>query len=135
MRVHVVSDVHGNAEALARACVGADALIVLGDLLDFVDYHDHGSGIMGAVFGAEQVAEFAKYRRGPRTPESIAFVRGMWSQLGTDAASVVREAIRDQYKKLFTAMTVPTYATPGNVDAPDLWPEFANEGVHILDGD
>jgi len=95
VRVHVVSDVHGNAEALARACVGADALIVLGDLLDFVDYHDHGSGIMGAVFGAEQVAEFAKYRRGPRTPESIAFVRGMWARLGTDAAAVVREAIRD----------------------------------------
>ena len=135
MRVHVVSDVHGNAEALARACVGADALIVLGDLLDFVDYHDHGSGIMGAVFGAEKVAEFANYRRGPRTPESAAFVRGMWSQLGTDAATVVREAIRDQYKKLFTAMTVPTYATPGNVDAPDLWPEFASEGVHILDGE
>lgn len=135
MRVHVVSDVHGNAEALARAAVGADALIVLGDLLDFVDYHDHGSGIMGAVFGAEKVAEFAKYRRGPRTPESIAFVRGMWKELGTDAAGVVREAVRDQYKKLFTAMTVPTYATPGNVDAPELWPEFANDGVHILDGE
>ena len=135
MRVHVVSDVHGNAEALARACVGADALIVLGDLLDFVDYHDHGSGIMGAVFGAEKVAEFAKYRRGPRTPESIAFVRSMWTDLGTDAGAVVRDAIRDQYKKLFTAMTVPTYATPGNVDAPELWPEFANDGVHILDGE
>ena len=135
MRVHVVSDVHGNAEALARASVGADALIVLGDLLDFVDYHDHGSGIMGAVFGAEKVAEFAKYRRGPRTPESIAFVRSMWTELGGDAGTVVKDAIRDQYKKLFTAMTVPTYATPGNVDAPELWPEFASDGVHILDGE
>ena len=32
MRVHVVSDVHGAADALARAGDGADALVVLGDL-------------------------------------------------------------------------------------------------------
>ncbi len=36
MRVHVVSDVHGNADALARAGDGADVLLVLGDLVDFV---------------------------------------------------------------------------------------------------
>lgn len=54
MRVHVVSDVHGNAEALARAGEGADALVVLGDLLDFVDYHEHDRGILGTLFGPEK---------------------------------------------------------------------------------
>jgi Icc-related predicted phosphoesterase len=134
VRVHVVSDVHGNAEALARAAAGADALIVLGDLLDFVDYYDHGAGIMGAVFGPAKVARFAQYRRGPHTLESVAFVRSMWADLGEDAAGVIREAIREQYKRLFAAMTVPTWATPGNVDDPELWPEFASEGVRVLDG-
>ena len=37
VRVHVVSDVHGNADELARAGAGADALLVLGDLIDFVN--------------------------------------------------------------------------------------------------
>ena len=32
MRVHVVSDVHGRADALARAGDGADALVCLGDM-------------------------------------------------------------------------------------------------------
>ncbi|HYS37706.1 MAG TPA: metallophosphoesterase, partial [Pseudonocardiaceae bacterium] len=41
---------------------------------------------------------------------------------------------RDQYAKLFGAMTAPTYATPGNVDVPALWPEFAGNGIHVLDG-
>ena len=45
MRVHVVSDVHGSADALARAGDGADALVCLGDLLLFVDYADHRAGV------------------------------------------------------------------------------------------
>jgi Icc-related predicted phosphoesterase len=133
MRVHVVSDVHGNTEALARAGDGADALVVLGDLIDFVDYHDHGSGILGMVFGADKVREFARLRR-ERPAELPAFARALWGSVG-DAAAVVEEAVRAQYARLFAAMTAPTYATPGNVDTPDLWPEFAGENVHILDGE
>jgi Icc-related predicted phosphoesterase len=112
VRVHVVSDVHGNADALARAGEGADALLVLGDLLDFVDYHDHSQGILGTIFGADKVATFAELRRNRQGSEIAAYARS-----------------------LFAAMTAPTYATPGNVDAPALWPEFAGRGVHILDGE
>ena len=62
MRVHVVSDVHGNTEALARAGEGADALVVLGDLVDFVDYADPARGILGRVFGHEVSARFGQLR-------------------------------------------------------------------------
>jgi Icc-related predicted phosphoesterase len=133
MRVHVVSDVHGNADALARAGEGADALVVLGDLLDFVDYHDHSQGILGAVFGPEKVAVFAELRRARQTAGLAAYARSLWSGL-EDAADVVEAAIRDQYAKLFGAMTAPTYATPGNVDVPALWPEFTGDGIEQLDG-
>ena len=75
MRLHVVSDVHGNVDALARAGDGADALVVLGDLLDFVDYHDHSKGILGQVFGAEKVAVFAELRRGRHNASLIAYAR------------------------------------------------------------
>ncbi|RZQ63195.1 metallophosphoesterase family protein [Amycolatopsis suaedae] len=134
MRVHVVSDVHGNAEALARAGEGADALIVLGDLLDFVDYAEHGNGILGALFGAEAVGEFARLRREGTRDETVAYSRSLWASLA-DPAAAVDEAIREQYATLFAAMTAPTYATPGNVDTPDLWPEYAGAGVQILDGE
>jgi Icc-related predicted phosphoesterase len=133
MRVHVVSDVHGNAEALARAGEGADALIVLGDLLDFVDYREHGKGILGTLFGAENVGKFARLRREGTREETIAFSRSLWSSLA-DPAGAVDEAIRAQYAALFSVMTAPTFATPGNVDSPDLWSEFAGQGVTIVDG-
>ena len=134
MRVHVVSDVHGNVDALARAGEGADALIVLGDLLDFVDYHDHAQGILGAVFGPEKVAVFAELRRARQSANLAAYARSLWSGLD-NAADVVEEAIREQYSKLFAAMTAPTYATPGNVDVPALWPEYTGDGIRMLDGE
>src|SRR5437764_3805060 len=109
VRVHVVSDVHGNADALARAGDGADALLVLGDLLDFVDYRDHSQGILGAVFGADKVAEFAELRRGRRHAETVAYARSLWAGLD-NAAEVIEDAIREQYTKLFAALTAPTYA-------------------------
>ncbi len=133
MRVHVVSDVHGNVEDLKRAGDGADALVVLGDLIDFVDYHEHEKGILGTIFGPEKVAHFAELRRSHRGAEVAAYARSLWASLSRPA-EVVEQAVRDQYSELFAAMTAPTYATAGNVDAPHLWPEFAREGLHVLDG-
>lgn len=134
MRVHVVSDVHGNAEALARAGEGADALIVLGDLLDFVDYQAYDRGILGTLFGAENVGRFARLRREGTREETVAFSRSLWASLD-DPGAAVDEAIREQYTGLFAAMTAPTYAMPGNVDSPDLWGEFAGDGVRMVDGE
>ena len=134
MRVHVVSDVHGNTEALARAGDGADALIVLGDLLDFVDYHEHEKGILGTLFGPDKVSTFARLRREGTREETVAYSRSLWASLD-DAGAAVEEAIREQYAELFGAMAAPTYATPGNVDSPHLWQEFAGSGVTIADGE
>jgi Icc-related predicted phosphoesterase len=134
VRVHVVSDVHGNSDALARAGDGADALVILGDLIDFVDYHDHSAGILGQVFGPEKVATFAALRRNRQQAEMAAYARSLWEGLD-NAQDVVHEAIHEQYERLFGAITVPTYATPGNVDVPSLWGDFAGEHLTILDGE
>ena len=133
MRVHVVADVHGNVDALARAGVGADALLVLGDLIDFVDYHDHSAGILGSVFGSAAVHRFAQLRCDGAPGEAYAFVRELWNRL-PDPRAVVRRAVIEQYERLFAVLPSPTYATPGNVDLPELWPQFVRAGVHVLDG-
>ena len=133
MRVHVVSDVHGSADALSRAGDGADALVCLGDLLLFVDYADHGRGVLGEIFGAEAVGEFVALRTARRYDEAREFTRSLWARVG-DRDAAVTAAVREQYAKLFAAFPEPTYLTYGNVDVPPLWPEFARDGVHVLDG-
>lgn len=133
MRVHVVSDVHGNTEALARAGDGADALVLLGDLIDFVDYHDPARGILGAVFGIERARRFAELRSGGAPGAAGAYARGLWASLD-EPQGVFTAAVREQYAQLFAVLPTPTYATPGNVDVPQLWEEFAHDGVRVLDG-
>ncbi|MCW0213269.1 MAG: metallophosphoesterase [Pseudonocardia sp.] len=133
MRVHVVSDVHGNVDALARAAEGCDAMIVLGDLVDFVDYRDPTRGILGRVLGPEVSAEFGRLRSSGRPGELMAFARRAWERI-PDPAAVVAEAVREQYAALFAVMPDPTWAIPGNVDLPELWADYSRPGLHMPDG-
>ena len=133
--MHVVSDVHGRADALAAAGTGADALICLGDLLLFIDYADHSQGIFPDLFGAEQARRLVGLRSDGRFDEAREMSQALWAQLGGDPRQHIEAAVSRQYAKLFAAMPVPSYLTYGNVDLPKLWAEHARPGQHILDGE
>jgi len=132
--VHAVSDVHGRADALAKAGAGADALICLGDLLLFIDYADHSQGIFADLFGAAQARRLVELRSAGRFDEARAMSGELWAQLGGDSREHIKAAVSRQYAALFAAMPVPSYLTYGNVDLPNLWAEHARPGQHILDG-
>ncbi|MET7337730.1 metallophosphoesterase [Nonomuraea sp. NPDC005650] len=134
MRVHVVSDVHGRADALARAGDGADALVCLGDLILFVDYDDHAQGIFADLFGAERAAEFIALRTAKRFDEARAMSAGLWATLDGDPRDHIERLVRSQYETLFAAMPTPAYLTYGNVDLPRLWADYLRPGLQVLDG-
>jgi Icc-related predicted phosphoesterase len=133
MRVHVVSDVHGRADALARAGDGADALICLGDLILFLDYDDAGGGIFAELFGAEAATTLIGLRTQRRFDHARDFSRSLWEKVG-DRQAVIEAAVRAQYADLFAAMPTPAYLTYGNVDVPPMWPDYVRDGIEVLDG-
>jgi Icc-related predicted phosphoesterase len=135
VRVHVVSDVHASVDALSRAGDGADALVVLGDLVCFIDYADHRAGIMGELFGPEAVGTLIELRTAQRFDAAREWSGRLWSQVGGDRGAVIEAAVRRQYAAMFAVLPTPTYMTYGNVDLPRLWPEFARDGVRVLDGE
>jgi Icc-related predicted phosphoesterase len=134
VRVHVVSDVHGSAEALARAGDGADVLVCLGDLVLFLDYDDSSRGIFATLFGAASAEKLVELRTARRFDEARTFSRALWAGLGDDPREVLEREVRAQYGELFAAMPEPAYLTYGNVDVPTMWPEFARAGHTVLDG-
>lgn len=138
MRVHVVSDVHGSADALETAADGADMLICLGDMLLFLDYADHTQGIFADLYGAEHAREYIDLRTARRFDEARALTAGIAARLtaerGTDLRVLFDEAIRKQYAALFNAIKEPAYLTYGNVDVPRLWDSFRKPGHQVLDG-
>jgi Icc-related predicted phosphoesterase len=134
MRVHVISDVHGRADALARAGDGADALVCLGDLILFIDYDDHAQGIFPSLFGAEKAGEFIALRTAKRFDEARAMSARLWATLDGEPREHIERYVRAQYDELFGAMPTPAYLTYGNVDLPGLWAGYLRPGQQVLDG-
>jgi len=135
MRVHVVSDVHGRADALRRAADGADVLICLGDLLLFLDYADHSQGIFADLFGPEAAREFIALRTAQKFDAAREFSARLWASLPGEPAAAINAAVTAQYARLFDAMPTPAYLTYGNVDIPRLWAEHLRPGHQVLDGE
>jgi len=138
MRVHIVSDVHGAADALAVAGDGADMLICLGDMLLFLDYADHTQGIFAELYGAENAREYIALRVGRRFDEARQLTAGIAARLtaehGSDLRTLTDEAIRRQYAAMFGALPEPAYLTYGNVDVPWLWDGYRKPGHQVIDG-
>jgi Icc-related predicted phosphoesterase len=137
--VHVVSDVHGNAADLARAADGAEALVVLGDLLDFVDYDDPAQGILAEILGPQATVEFARLRSEGGPGALREYTRQLWADL-EDPAALVDAAVHRRYEQMFAvlgAVDVPVWLIPGNVDIPAMWPEFLAKYPHLrsVDGE
>jgi Icc-related predicted phosphoesterase len=134
MRVHVISDVHGRADALRRACDGADALICLGDLLLFLDYADHSRGIFADLFGAEAARDFIALRTAQQFGAARELSSRLWASLPGEPRATINAAVSAQYAELFDAMPTPAYLTYGNVDIPRLWADHVRAGHQVLDG-
>src|SRR5262249_23064071 len=133
MRLHVVSDVHARADALAKAGDGADALICLGDLVLFLDYDDPGGGIFAEMFGADAATRLITLRTERRFDEAREFSGALWASLGAGSPrDHIERAIRTQYEDLFTAMPTPAYVTYGNVDVPHLYADYLRDGISVL---
>jgi len=139
MKVHVVSDVHGTADALALVGEGADMLICLGDMLLFLDYADHTQGIFAELYGAENAREYIDLRTARRFDEARQLTAGIAARLsadrGADLRTLTEQAIGRQYAALFGALAEPAYLTYGNVDVPRMWNGHLKPGHHVLDGD
>jgi Icc-related predicted phosphoesterase len=133
MRVHVVSDVHGRADALASAADGADVLICLGDFLLFLDYADDRRGIFASLFGAEQAREYIDLRTAKRFDEARAMSARLFGQY-SDPGAIIEREIKEQYAELFAALPEPAYLTYGNVDVPKMWATYLKPGHTVLDG-
>jgi Icc-related predicted phosphoesterase len=134
MRVHVVSDVHGRAEALTGAADGADALICLGDMLLFLDYADHSQGIFADLFGEQAASQYVALRTAKKFDEAREFSTGLFAGRPESRTALFEAAMASQYAAMFTALPEPAYLTYGNVDVPRMWEQYLKPGHHVLDG-
>jgi Icc-related predicted phosphoesterase len=131
----LVSDVHGAFDALAAAASTGEPLLVLGDLLNLMDYRT-GEGITADVMGID----FAREAADARARGDYAHMRSMWRDRVGDRSAEIREryteAAEAQYREAAEALRgANAYVTFGNVDRPSLLRASLPEGVRFVDGE
>lgn len=132
MKITVVSDVHGNTRALAEVAARAEQLVVLGDLLDYVDYHQPERGILGTVFGAERVRHFARLRLAGDFARLHRYNTALWQELA-DPVGVLTEVVARRYREVLDAVGPAALLTLGNVDVAAVWHDVAGTTLPYLD--
>ncbi len=134
MRLTFVSDVHGNVAALREVARQAEQLVVLGDLIDYVDYHDASGGILGRIFGARRVQPFLDLRLAGDFQALRRVNDDLWDSIA-DPLGTLSDVVAALYRDVVAAVGPDTLLTLGNVDVAELWTEVVGGRLPYLDGD
>jgi Icc-related predicted phosphoesterase len=133
MRVTAISDLHGAVDRLAAVARECDALVVLGDLINVLDYRTM-DGILVEVFGREPVAQAAELRAQGRFDEARAAIRRRVDD-GEEARARFVDLARQDYERVFAALPDHSLVTFGNVDIPELMRSVMPERIRFVDGE
>ena len=131
----IVSDVHGAFAELARVGRTHQPLLVLGDLINFVDYRT-GEGIAAEVYGRQFVVEFTRNRRRGDWSANRRLWRRVQKGRVKEIRKRIRSEVRSQYQETRRALIREerTYLIPGNVDWPKVMTEELSDVVVMADG-
>jgi Icc-related predicted phosphoesterase len=115
--VYVISDLHGAVDVMRKAVPEGATLVLLGDLINFIDYFSL-SGILTEVFSVEAVSEVVRLRTAGRLQEARAVMQRRSEGREEEVRTEIGRRVRDRYTEVFAALPVPTYMILGNVDNP-----------------
>jgi Icc-related predicted phosphoesterase len=132
VRLSFVSDIHGNIAGLADVARRVQQLVVLGDLLDYVDYHDPAAGIVGRIFGAERVKPFIALRLAGNFQALHDYNKSLWDSTA-DPVGTLTEEVAARYREVLRAVGPDALLTLGNVDVAAVWNEVAGGELPYLD--
>ena len=128
--VHVAADVHGAHDALRKAVAEGSVLVLLGDLVNFIDYTQM-SGILTEVFPREDVERVVELRTAGRVLEARDVMRRRAAGRESEIRAAIGERAAAQYEAVVSALPEATHLVPGNVDNPAVLAELAARAPHV----
>ncbi len=141
MTFHVVADVHGAHEALGRVAPAGSTVLVLGDLVNLVDYRTN-EGILPDVIGVDVIKRLVALRAAGLFEEASA----LWTERAGPHGSGIRDEVAErmqwEYEAVARALApYRAYVTFGNVDRIEMLKAslpssatFIDSGVVEIDG-
>jgi Icc-related predicted phosphoesterase len=130
-----VADVHGATASLRRVASLGEPLVVLGDLINYIDYRSN-EGIVADISGRRIVDEFVRIRATDGSDAASAFWQIEWNGRATELRDRYDEAIEAAYRDVCAALRGSrSFVTYGNVDRPDVLADFLPAGVRFVDAE
>lgn len=130
----IVADVHGRFDALGTLARSGESLLILGDLINFVDYRTM-DGIAAAVLGKDFVKQVARVRAVGDYEGSRALWREHMAGRESDIRRQIGEQVHHQYEETRRALEGGvSYVTYGNVDSPEALRACLPAGSTFVDG-
>ncbi len=116
--IRIIADVHGAAAALGKVAAEPGPLLVLGDLINFIDYRDL-AGIGSDVLGKEAIGRMVALR----TAGDFAAARQVWRDVSQGREAELRARwdvlVDEEYAAVCASLEgAEAYVTYGNVDRP-----------------
>jgi len=134
VRVKVIADVHGDIAAVGRAAASCDVLLVLGDLINVIDY-DNAGGIFAEVYGTEAVRAWSEHRRRGRYEESRQVIRDLTAGREDHFRELFAAKIDQAHRAFCGSLPDNVVLTFGNVDVPDLVRTYCPPTVRFVDAE
>ena len=134
MAIYVVSDLHGAADDLKKAVPEGSTLLLLGDLLNLLDYLTF-TGILTEVFSVDAVREVVDLRAQGRVEDARDVMRRRSEGREDEIRQEIGRRVVEQYTEVFAALPDPTYLILGNVDNPPIAGSFTADTPAVIDAD
>lgn len=131
----LVGDVHGATGSLRRVASRGEPLLVLGDLINFIDYRTY-DGLIAEVSGRDFVAEIVRLR----SAGDLDGARRVWAGFAAGREDEVRrryaELVERAYEEVCRALEGCTsYVTYGNADWPEVLVRHLPPSARFVDGE
>lgn len=131
MAVKIISDVHGEYQALHRQLEPGDVAVMLGDYLNLIDFRTL-DGILAEVFTTEEVVKALALLAGGDKELARRQIRDVAG--GTsEKFRRVRELMCESYHRFFDSIPCRCFLLFGNTDDPGLMKEIAGDNAQVVE--
>jgi len=131
LAVKIISDIHGEYDALAGQLDQDDTAVLLGDYVNLIDFRTL-EGILSQVYSRDeiiQVLTILARGKGELVRKQIREAAPGSPQ----KYEKLSELIVDSYRRLFESIPCRCYMIYGNTDDPQVMREMAGDGVEVIE--
>lgn len=131
MAIKVISDIHGEYEALREQLEPDDTALLLGDYLNLIDFRTL-DGILARVYSTEEVKRVLEMIAQGNKQLALARIRDAVGG-SPEKSELVRQMIAESYEEFFESIPCRCYMLYGNTDGPHVMERYVSGRVEMIE--